>query len=111
MRFSEREGFKLVRSALQIETVDEPLRNCLWNAIDCCVLQYASDVFSREYYVGDYNFFDLLWTEYYKLRENEKPEEQYRLYNHVQSTLLEGNWYEIYDFIEYAIENFWSGDG
>lgn len=31
MKFSEREGYKPVRDALQVESIDNDLRNRLWN--------------------------------------------------------------------------------
>jgi hypothetical protein len=100
MRFSEREGFKAVRQVFQVDSVDEPLRNSLWNAIDQSLLEWA-------HYapLGGANLYNFLWTEYYKLREDHKPEIDI-IRRYISDQLFKGQWYEIYDFIEFALENY-----
>lgn len=34
MRFSQREGYIPVRDVIQIESMDDPLRNSIWNILD-----------------------------------------------------------------------------
>jgi len=104
MRFSEREGFKPVRQIFQVDSVDEPLRNCLWNAIDWSILRCAAVAEYGEY--GEFNYYDYLWVEYYKRREDERPERSYDIRGYISKQIFDGPWYEIYDFIECALEHF-----
>jgi hypothetical protein len=38
MRFSERHGYRPIRTAVQVDTADQPLRNALWNVIEEWIL-------------------------------------------------------------------------
>jgi len=104
MWFSEREGFKPVRQALQVESVDDPLLNGLWNLLTSDILQHA--------HIGAYgewetaNFYDLVWAEYFKKREDQKPPSHQALHSEIESAIFDGEWYEIYDFIEFVLQNF-----
>lgn len=105
MRFSEREGFKPVRQALQIDSVDEPLRNGLWNALNWYILNNAAMPIYGEY--GDQGcFYEVLWLDYYKRRDDEKPTEPNAFWREIEHSVFEGDWFEIYDLIEYVLQEF-----
>lgn len=104
MRFSERHGFKPMRQALQIDTVDQPLLNGLWNILDECVLKNATVGMYGEY--ETFSFYDLLWTGFYKEREDQKPTEARALRQDVKARVFGDDWFEIYDLIEYVLAEF-----
>jgi hypothetical protein len=41
MRFSERYGYKKVREIVQIDSMDEPLRNALWSLLKVFVWDHV----------------------------------------------------------------------
>src|SRR2546427_219458 len=93
MTFSQRMGFKPVRSAFQVDAMDDNLRNSLWNNF------YDTPIRS------EIQFSLLLWKDFFK-----KP-----LFNdlmllsieeHIQEIYFKLKWYEVYDFIEFVANIF-----
>lgn len=112
MRFSERNGYKSVREIIQKESIDEALKNGLWNCIGLCIFQkyQKANPTLRGNPIKNSNlnnFFSLLFHRYFKKRIDQMP-------SLIESTITEietlfftkYKWYEIYDFIEFIIENF-----
>lgn len=120
-RFSQRYGYKPVREALQIDSMDSTLRNSLWNVIN---FHYWNEVY--------YNFEALDSDEEYSL-ETEDNEPIYQLciklwmYHFVipidglntdwritkegiKNHFLTCEWYEVYDFIEFISQTYSDDD-
>lgn len=56
MRFSERYGYKPVREIIQKESMDEVLKNGLWNAISECIFhKYSRPYLARTNLISDSN--------------------------------------------------------
>lgn len=98
-RFSERKGLKKVRTEIQVTSVDENLRNRLWNVLDYFYWQdrirYGSPI-KEDYKV----LFTRLWHNYFK-----KPVDNLAFMWHndlsiVREYFFECVWFEVYDFIE-----------
>ena len=69
MSFSEREGFR-PKQVIQIESMNESLRNSLWNAID--------DFYWNNPHVSKIereDFFYFFWTEFFKMPKDELRKE------------------------------------
>lgn len=74
MSFSQRYGYKKAREALQLEAVDEPLRNGLWSLLEMhawSTAQYSRGVYggyfiSRESNPDLYLLSMRLWLHYFK---------------------------------------------
>lgn len=99
--FSERYGYKRVRDALQIESMDEALRNGLWNALYTCCL---SDWESRGYLVQeDYLFVETLWLDYYKEPVDERPDHSSNIIPLLKHRFGKFEWNEVYDFLEFFV--------
>jgi len=108
-RFSEREGFKPAREAFQVDTVDEPLRTKLWNVLQVFVLNHIR----LEYNFPNsfvHKFIYDLWWEHFEFSIETTPEHFTPFFLFIKSEILqearETPWYEIYDFIEYCLNNF-----
>ena len=104
--FSERQGYRPVRSVFQVDSIDEPLQNALWTALDLYVLTpigEAENVFDEDRIQA---FLTHLWVDHYKLRITTKPGTYYDWGLFINNRLESGPWYEVYDFIDYALENF-----
>jgi AbiJ N-terminal domain 4 len=97
MSFSERYGFKPVREALQINSMDKALRNGLWNAYYIYIvneLKYAEN-----------SLIELdCWMDFFGERVDDRRLENFNQY--VRDWFFTANpqtWYRVYDFLE-----FWS---
>jgi len=102
-RFSERNNFIEVRDTFQISSMDNALRNRLWNQFR----RYYIDTINI--YLGDfkekehYTFFIKLYDAFFKTAK--KPDENVnRLIKDVMLLFNNLEWYEVYDFIEYISE-------
>jgi hypothetical protein len=103
MRFSERGGYKTIRSVLQIEGIDARLRNVLWNVINLFIIhnsQYAHDKYGH-------NFLEYVWIDYYGGAFDEMPTNFVGI---LRKEFLDGKWFEFFDLIEYFLEHFQFND-
>lgn len=113
MSFSERYGYKQARSAIQLEAMDEPLRNGLWSVLKvyCWDHVHRDPMYGRGYLTsnGNENLFRLcssLWMDLFK-----KPLDTL---NYDWDTTLESirkyyfgcEWNEVYDFVEFVANNY-----
>jgi len=92
--FSQRKGLKPVRSAIQIDSMNEDLRNSLWNAL---MLFYFEDVNIKK------DLLALLWVFYFK-----KPIDSSEVYKETKTReyFFSCEWYEVYDLIEFIANNY-----
>lgn len=91
MRFSQRHGHVAVRSAIQLEALDDPARIRIWNLLYSVIF----DPLSRHQI--DY-LFRPIWTFTF-----EREADLYGyvdIESHVKSIIKSGLWYEVYDLIE-----------
>ncbi len=109
MLFSERKGYKPVRSALQRESIDEELRTGLWNAF-YRYINWKFDISHKAI------VFNLLWQFYFIKPINEFPynykhgprekhinQEYPKFIKYLQNYFNESKWYELYDIIEFTL--------
>ena len=74
MRFSEKHGYRSVRDVIQIESIDEPLRNGLWSLLLVHCWSHVRESVSgfSGYYLNDSvnsgicNLCTELWLSYFK---------------------------------------------
>jgi len=102
MKFSERYGYTSPRDVMQIECIDEKLRNRLWNNI---TISFLKKLTGRN---NDYvdKIFAFIWGEFFvrKLDELDK----YSIEGYMKQYLNEwfnkhSIWYEQFDFIEFLL--------
>lgn len=113
-RFSERIGKKQIRQIVQKEDIDEVLKNYLWNGL----LIFIFDKFKDEYWrnVGSTtrSFCQRLWMSFFNQKMDEYPNNGRDLFSIIKCFFFECQWYEIYDLIEFTINNFqpenWEND-
>lgn len=105
-RFSEKYGHKNIRDSFQINSIDDDLKNRLWNLfkryyIDSIELEYSDIKLQR-----DHDFFKKLFDEFFKsnrtiglyLQEIEAD---------LSTRYFSSYWYEIYDLLEYTSASFY----
>lgn len=124
MKFSERMGFKPVKNIIQVASMDNELRNSLWNNLS---RYYWGNIhsntlfgFSSDQSPYDTKEFELImlitriWIDYFKLPIDEIPpiwrarHSDKDMHNKIKSYLFECKWYEVYDFIEFVPNNYYS---
>jgi hypothetical protein len=94
IRFSQRIGKKPIKDILQLESIDDDLKNHLWNTI--------IDIFKIDDNRG-YNhnvLSNYIWATFYKQTKDQIPNNGY--YNWFRDWFFtQAEWCEVYDFIEY----------
>ncbi|MCX5998283.1 MAG: hypothetical protein NTU41_01470, partial [Chloroflexi bacterium] len=99
MRFSERHGLKPVRQALQFESMDQGLRNSLWNvlfAYPFASLPEACNFFKMAEPIQ--NLFLSLHVEYFASALDEITQlNSTQLLQRLRGYFFSCKWYEVYD--------------
>ncbi len=105
-RFSERIGKKQIRQIVQKEDIDEVLKNYLWNGL----IIFIFDKFKGKYWgnVGSTAklFCQRLWMHFFNQRMDEYPNNGGDLFLIIKRFFFKCKWYEIYDLIEFIINNY-----
>ncbi len=115
MQFSERYGYKKIRELIQIDSIDEPLRNGLWSILTVSVWDNVKLTHSGRYpgyYLSDQQnskykeLCDLLWFSYFKKPLDKLGDEWKKVLEEIRVYFFKCEWYEVYDFIEFIAENY-----
>ncbi|WP_312159038.1 AbiJ-NTD4 domain-containing protein [Acinetobacter sp.] len=110
MRFSERYAYKPVREVIQKESMDDALKNSIWNVFKQIIIEQGKFTKHSSWpNIQDYNlytFFRAYWITFLKKPLDEMPNNvsniQKDIYQHFFNQL---KWYEIYDLIEFTIDH------
>lgn len=104
MSFSQRQGLKPVKSAIQIDSMDDALRNGLWNALGEAFWGIAPEL--QPYYRSIDNL-DIeplvraLWRDFYKEAIDTLADSWETVYKGLRDRFYSCSWNEVYDFIEF----------
>jgi len=104
--FSERKGLKPISEVIQIESMNEALRNSLWNALDMA-LWSAKDFIYREY--GEPHIQQLsesLWFHYFKKPIDTRPDQPDEVLSEIREYFFACPWNEVYDLLEFIVSHF-----
>lgn len=104
MNFSQRNGLKPVRTAIQRESIDDELRTALWNNL---TVHYFGFIEDYEYKTPSSLVLLLkrIWIHYFKGRLDEFPE-LYQVESEIKGYFFGAKWNEVLDLIEYIISNY-----
>lgn len=112
MTFSERYGHKPVKVDIQIESIDEPLRNGLWSLLKLHIWDSAE---SSTYRYGRFlsgnklhkTLFERLWLHYFKEPLDYLSDDiDKKVLPYLREYFFSCSWHEVYDFIEFVANNF-----
>lgn len=107
MLFSQREGMKPVRKALQTEGMDQELRNCLWSALNKCYFdKFRARGFPNP--VSNSNLaglFGAYWIRLFKWPIDDMPYDFFDALSRLRSHFFGCEWNEVYDFVEFTLKN------
>lgn len=108
MRFSQRKGFKPIKSVLQVDGVDMDLRNSLWNTIDAGFWKCFGSYYDHSGSTADEvrALVRGMWADYFKAPTDLLSPKWSEVYLGLRKHYFSCEWYEVYDFIEYIAENF-----
>ncbi|MGO2406205.1 MAG: AbiJ-NTD4 domain-containing protein [Vibrio litoralis] len=104
MLFSKRKGFVSVRDTIQKDSMDEPLRSGLWNAMHICIWKQIEYSRYEQYFeqANVYGLFQHYWHNYFKRPLDNLPHDIESAHRVVRKYFFECKWYEAYDFIEFT---------
>lgn len=112
MSFSERHGLKPVREIIQLDSIDEPLKNGLWSLLKIHVwdgVNYSSGIYGGYYLSGNKEhkaLCDRLWLNYFKKPLDRLDNDWGKVLPELRSYFFKCSWNEVYDFIEYVANNY-----
>lgn len=103
LSFSERYGLKPVRDTFQVENMDEELKTGIWNSLlaTCFDDNYNPHIHNPLFE----NFCKTIWINFFKNKLNEFPEYGNIFIEELEEYVFEGEWYEVYDLIEFLSAN------
>lgn len=108
MLFSQRHGYKPVKSVMQVNTIDKDLRNGLWNAL---YLHYLRHIHKREYFSDDFTekyLCHFLWQDYFKRPLDTIPAVKDDAYNEIKNYYFACEWFEVYDLMEFIANTYYN---
>lgn len=118
MIFSQRNGYTPIRQVIQIDDIDENLRNALWNALsifywDNVKWLVREDRFRVQQINPMISLFKTMWHSYFKKTIDTLSTDWEITYNFIRRYYFSCQWYQVYDFIEFMAsydenENFMS---
>lgn len=101
MKFSQRIGKVSATKQLQIESLDDDLKNGLWNGLKLYILDKLSKD-SQYRNEAEFDIFcSILWHHHYKLPIDTIPEYDYQSEKFIRDSFYKGQWYEAYDLLEF----------
>ena len=103
--FSERKGYKPVKDALQVECMDDDLRNSFWNVIAMFPLKTISDYTTYSNCPEEIQvLISILYKNYWKLPVDEFFSLSFYPYQEIRKYFFKCEWFDVYDFLEILIE-------
>jgi len=94
--FSQRRDIKPVKNVIQIESMDNDLRNRLWNSL----LEYLNNVPDIPPSLTP-ALLKKIWDEYYKQPIDTAPDSWSKIKNEIRRYFFACQYFEVYDFIEF----------
>lgn len=111
MKFSERMGFKKVAEVIQVESMNDSLRNGIWNVL------YNYDFGERGFtYSSSHStpariepFSKVLWARYFKEPIDGRPRDNPKIFERIRKYFFQCQWHEVYDFVEFCVRYYKRG--
>lgn len=103
--FSQRKGLKPIKKIVQIESMDDDLRNRLWNGLDLCYFKTARLTLSLSEAPNLKRLLESLWNDYFKLPIDTIRFLTSSAIKDLKERYFALNWNEVYDLIEFIAKN------
>lgn len=110
MSFSERYGYKPIRNFIQLESMDEPLRNGLWSILDILVFQGVENANHQFALVIERNkpiktLCQRLWLLHFKEPTDTLNDNWQQISKKIRAYYFSCPWNEAYDLLEFVHDN------
>jgi hypothetical protein len=115
MRFSQRYGYTPVKSVIQIDSIDDELRNALWSALALHYwhhVQWNEEFMNHRRLLTNYGnehiqiLCQRLWLNFFKKPLDTLPNDFDDVYARLRKFFFDCKWYEVYDFIEFIAQEY-----
>jgi hypothetical protein len=114
VKFSERYGYKPIRDTIQIESIDEPLRNGLWSLlkVHCWDEVHSTSGIYSGYFLNEYGNENLrtlcerFWFQYFKKPLDSLSNDWQKVRSFFRDYFFNCSWHEVYDFVEFVTQNY-----
>jgi hypothetical protein len=104
MSFSERQGLRPARQILQTDSIDNALRNRLWNVMRNLLPSFQEGYPFRQQpreFLRD--FCRALWHDFFKIPIDSIPEWPHAAIAQIRNYYFACRWNELYDFVEFVL--------
>lgn len=114
MNFSQRYGYRPVKDIIQLESMDEPLRNGVWSLLKVFVwdeVRRSSGMYGG-YHLNDYGNEEIqtlcqrLWFNHFKKPLDQLSNDWSKVLQQLRTYFFDCSWHEAYDFIEFVANNY-----
>ena len=103
--FSHRKGLKKVRTEIQVNSIDDALRNRIWNVLEFYYWSKGSGF--EDMTTSDMlSLFTKMWHYLFKKPVDTLTGEWSEDYDALREMYFKCEWYEVYDFMEFVANNF-----
>lgn len=106
MLFSQRRGLKPVKSVIQTDSMDEDLRNSLWNCLHNAYWIRVTAINSSYSNPDIVSLFNRIWAGYFKYPLDTLRDMHLATYGIIRDYFFKCEWYEVYDFVEFVAHNY-----
>ncbi|MDC5004721.1 AbiJ-NTD4 domain-containing protein [Acinetobacter baumannii] len=107
MLFSERKGLSPVKIEIQRESIDDDLKNGLWNALHLMIwAKYDGNNYNKTFRTSNlFILFVNYWHNFFKLPLDNMPVSFSITKELIKKKFFAYSWFELYDFIEFTAQN------
>lgn len=106
MKFSERIGIKEVKSIIQIESIDDELRNGLWNVFLMVYGNPMQKESCKSVGLSRYKeFIERIWFSHLKVPLDTIPYLKDTTISSLREMFFSWEWHDVYDFVEFLVKN------
>lgn len=104
--FSQRLDITPVRTVFQTESMDDALRNSLWNVVEMCVWEKAmTGALQHTANRPILAYVRCLWSEFFKYTLDTIPRRVVSVHDQVKNEYFSFEWFRVYDFMEFTGAN------
>lgn len=101
--FSQRKGLKPVSEIIQTESINDELRNSLWNALDVALWSTQKYLYAQYGEPGIEPFSKALWFHHFKKPIDSRPDRSSKILATIREHFFHCAWFEVYDFLEFVV--------
>lgn len=104
--FSQRKGFKPIKSVMQVDSMDSELRNGLWNVLTEFYWNRVANIEGITFYEKVDILLKRLWHSYFKRPIDTLSDRWPDTRKKIRDYFFNCEWYDVYDFIEFIANNY-----